>query len=107
MFSVFDFTLSSSQVLHLRITIHPLSDQGNLLDCAMMAAMAGLRGYRRREWEVEGGEVVVFPPDQRPPVALALHHVPLCITFAYFEGYVRFHYALDLWGSPSNTLPKK
>ncbi|CDZ98343.1 Exosomal 3'-5' exoribonuclease complex, subunit Rrp45 [Phaffia rhodozyma] len=78
--------IAGEKVLHLRITIHPLSDQGNLLDCAMMAVMAGLRGYRRREWEVEGGEVVVFAPDERPPVALALHHVPLCITFAYFEG---------------------
>jgi len=25
----------------------------------MMGAMAGLRSYRRWEWEVEGGEVVV------------------------------------------------
>ncbi|KAL7414192.1 exosome complex exonuclease rrp45 [Mrakia frigida] len=78
--------VAGEKVLHLRITIHPLSDCGNLLDCAMMGAMAGLRSYRRWEWEVEGGEVVVYPPSQRPPVPLALHHVPLCITFAYFEG---------------------
>lgn len=46
-----------TQVLQLRISIHPLSDDGNLLDCAVMATMAGLRGFRRWEWEVTGGEV--------------------------------------------------
>lgn len=25
-------------------------------------------------------------PDERAPVALAIHHIPLCLTFAYFEG---------------------
>lgn len=28
------------------------------------------------------------PSDVRSPVPLAIHHIPLCISFAYFEKYV-------------------
>lgn len=60
-------------MLQLRISIHPLSDDGNLLDCAVMATMAGLRGFRRWEWEVTGGEVkmvrflLLYPTPSSPP----------------------------------------
>ncbi|KZT55594.1 ribosomal protein S5 domain 2-like protein [Calocera cornea HHB12733] len=67
----------------LRVTLHFLSDEGNLLDCACVAAMAVLRHFRKPDIEVVGDEVTVFPPEERAPVPLALHHQPMCVSFAF------------------------
>ncbi|KAK1923167.1 ribosomal protein S5 domain 2-type protein [Papiliotrema laurentii] len=78
--------VAGEKVWQLRLTLHFLSDSGNLLNCASLAAMTALRHFRKPEVEVIGDEVIVHSPDERAPVALAIHHVPLCLTFAYFEG---------------------
>ncbi|WWD20843.1 hypothetical protein CI109_105320 [Kwoniella shandongensis] len=77
--------IAGEKVWHLRLTLHFLSDSGNLLDCAAMAGMAALRHFRKPEVEVIGDEVIIHSPDERAPVPLAIHHTPLCVTFAYFE----------------------
>lgn len=79
------FSLLTIQVWHLRLTLHFLSDDGNLLDCASLAAMTALRHFRKPDVEVIGDEVIVHSPDERAPAPLAIHHTPLCLTFAYFE----------------------
>ncbi|WVR08736.1 hypothetical protein IAU60_005794 [Kwoniella sp. DSM 27419] len=77
--------LAGEKVWQLRLTLHFLSDSGNLLDCAAMAAMAALRHFRKPEVEVIGDEVIIHSPEERAPGPLAIHHTPLCLTFAYFE----------------------
>ncbi|KAK8850668.1 hypothetical protein IAR55_004588 [Kwoniella newhampshirensis] len=77
--------IAGEKVWHLRLTLHFLSDSGNLLDCAAMAGMAALRHFRKPEVEVIGDEVIIHSPDERAPVPLAIHHTPLCLTFAYYE----------------------
>ncbi|KAI0041550.1 ribosomal protein S5 domain 2-like protein [Auriscalpium vulgare] len=76
--------LAGQRVWHLRLTIHCLSDAGNLLDCACMAGMVALRHFRRPDVEVIGDEVTVHPPSSRAPVPLSLHHTPFSLTFALF-----------------------
>lgn len=39
-----------------------------------------------RSLGVEGHADSQHSPDERAPVPLAIHHMPLCLTFAYFEG---------------------
>jgi exosome complex component RRP45 len=73
------------QVWQLRLTIHFLNDGGNMLDCASLAAMCALRHFRKPDVEVIGDEIIVHSPDERAPIPLAIHHIPLCLTFAYFE----------------------
>ncbi|KZS88499.1 ribosomal protein S5 domain 2-like protein [Sistotremastrum niveocremeum HHB9708] len=76
--------LAGQRVWHIRLTLHFLSDSGNLLDCAALAAMAALKHFRRPDVEVIGDEVTVHSPDERAPVPLSLHHTPLVLSFAYF-----------------------
>lgn len=47
------------QVWQLRLTLHFLSDSGNLLDCASIASMTALRHFRKPEVEVLGDEVII------------------------------------------------
>jgi len=47
------------QVWQIKLTLHFLSDEGNMLDCACLAGVAALRHYRRPDVEVVGEDVVI------------------------------------------------
>ena len=34
---------------------------------------------------LRGDEVTVHPPSERDPIPLAVHHHPVCSTFAFFN----------------------
>lgn len=51
--------VAGEKVWHLRLTLHFLSDSGNLLDCASLAAMTALRHFRKPEVEVSGEDIIV------------------------------------------------
>ncbi|GAA6026811.1 hypothetical protein JCM8097_005877 [Rhodosporidiobolus ruineniae] len=76
--------VAGQKVWSIRIDVHFLDDAGNLLDCASIAAIAALRHFRKPDVTVNGEEVTVHSMDERVPVALAIHHSPMCLTFAFF-----------------------
>jgi exosome complex component RRP45 len=47
------------QVWSIKLTLHFLSDSGNMLDCACLAGIAALRHFRKPDVEVVGDEVIV------------------------------------------------
>jgi len=59
-----------------------LDDCGSVVDAASLAAMAALLHFRRPDVTVVGDSCVVHSIDERAPLALAIHHIPLCISFA-------------------------
>ncbi|PSC74884.1 exosome complex component RRP45A isoform X1 [Micractinium conductrix] len=73
--------LAGRKVWHLRVDVHVLDHQGNLADACGLAALAALMAFRRPD--VTG--ITVHPPEQREPVPLSIHHLPLPISFALFE----------------------
>ncbi|KZO91951.1 hypothetical protein CALVIDRAFT_541439 [Calocera viscosa TUFC12733] len=75
--------LTGKKVWALRLTLHFLSDEGDLLDCASVAAITALRHFRKPDVEVVGDEVTIFSPEERAPVPLSLHHQPMCVSFAF------------------------
>ncbi|KAH6902591.1 ribosomal protein S5 domain 2-type protein [Coprinopsis sp. MPI-PUGE-AT-0042] len=76
---------AGQRVWHIRLTLHFLSDGGNMLDCACLAGIVALRHFRRPEVEVVSeDEVIVHSPLERAPMPLAIHHSPFCFTFAFF-----------------------
>ncbi|KAG9006734.1 hypothetical protein FRB94_013858 [Tulasnella sp. JGI-2019a] len=77
--------LAGQRVWHVRLTLHFLSDEGNMLDCACLAGITALRHFRRPEVEVIGDDVIIHSPEERAPMTLAMHHTPICVTFAFFE----------------------
>ncbi|KAF9524201.1 ribosomal protein S5 domain 2-type protein [Crepidotus variabilis] len=76
--------LAGQRVWHIRLTLHFLTDAGNLLDCACLAGIVALKHFRRPEVEVIGDDVIVHLPSERAPMPLAIHHTPFCFTFAFF-----------------------
>ncbi|EXB93334.1 Exosome complex component rrp45 [Morus notabilis] len=79
--------LSGKSVWAIRIDLHILDNGGNLVDAANVAALAALLTFRRPECSLggeDGQEVVVHPPEEREPLPLIIHHLPIAVTFAFF-----------------------
>ncbi|SCV66961.1 BQ2448_5607 [Microbotryum intermedium] len=77
--------VAGQRVWSIRVDVHFLNDQGNLLDCASIAAITALRHFRKPDVQVVGEEVIVYSMTERVPVLLAIHHTPICLTFAFFS----------------------
>jgi exosome complex component RRP45 len=76
--------VAGEKVWAIRVHIAVLDQDGNILDCAGLAAMAALLHFRRPDVTVTGEDVVIHPADEKVPIALGIHHIPICITFAFF-----------------------
>ncbi|KAG5253825.1 protein RRP45A [Salix suchowensis] len=78
--------LSGKLVWAIRIDLHIVDNGGNLIDAANIAALAALLTFRRPECTLggdDGQEVIVHPPEEREPLPLIVHHLPVAITFAF------------------------
>jgi len=62
-----------------------LDHGGNLIDCAGIAAITALLHFRRPEVSFVGEEVIVHSLEERDPVPLSIHHIPICVTFCFFK----------------------
>lgn len=87
------------------VSVHILADQGAAMDAAVLASMLALRQFRRPEVTVENGQVTVHSSDERVPVPLALHHVPLCVSYAVFVLVPRNDQERSLLLAQSPTVP--
>lgn len=72
------------KVWTIRVDIHTLNDDGNVLECASIAAISALAHFKRPDVTVIGTEVTVHSLDDREPVPLNLHHMPFSINLALF-----------------------
>ncbi|NXT81811.1 EXOS9 protein, partial [Zapornia atra] len=73
------------QVWQIRLDLHLLNHDGNIIDAASMAGIAALCHFRRPDVSVQGEEVTVYTPEERDPVPLSIHHMPICVSFAFFQ----------------------
>ncbi|SNX82355.1 probable RRP45 - Exosome complex exonuclease [Melanopsichium pennsylvanicum] len=78
--------VAGEQVWNVHLTVHLLADTGAALDAAVLASMLSLRHFRRPDYSIENGnQVRLYSVHERVPVPLAIHHTPLCVTFALFN----------------------
>ncbi|KAJ0021052.1 hypothetical protein Pint_31012 [Pistacia integerrima] len=79
--------LAGKLVWAIRIDLHILDNGGNLVDAANIAALAALLTFRRPECSLggeNGQEVIIHPPEEREPLPLIVHHLPVAVTFGFF-----------------------
>lgn len=78
--------LAGIKVWAVRVHVDVVNDDGNCIDACVMAVMASLMHARRPDVTVTGKEVRIHSLDEREPVPLPVHHVPLAVSFALFGG---------------------
>lgn len=66
--------------------INVLNHEGNILDCSSIAALGALAHFRRPDVTCDGEEFIIHPLQQRDPIPTVIHHYPVCITYAIFNG---------------------
>lgn len=69
----------------IRADVHYLNHDGNLIDATCIAVVAALLHFRRPVVTVKGSEIIVYPIEERVPVPLVLTHIPICVTFSFFN----------------------
>ncbi|GLT46472.1 hypothetical protein SLA2020_202200 [Shorea laevis] len=80
--------LAGKLVWAIRIDLHILDNGGNLVDASNIAALSALLTFRRPECSLageDGQQVIVHPPEVREPLPLTVHHLPIAITFGFFN----------------------
>lgn len=69
----------------IRIDLHVLNNDGNMVDALCVAAITALSHFRRPDIIVCGEDAAVVSTEERDPLPLTLHHLPICVTFAVFD----------------------
>ncbi len=68
----------------IRVDLHVLSHDGNLIDVSCLAVVAALRHSRKPDTSIEGETLTIYTPAEREPVPLSWLHSPFCITFSFY-----------------------
>ncbi|XP_010170238.2 exosome complex component RRP45, partial [Antrostomus carolinensis] len=77
--------VAGKKVWQIRLDLHVLNHDGNIIDAASIAGIVALCHFRRPDVSVQGEEVTVYTPEERDPVPLSIHHMPICVSFAFFQ----------------------
>ncbi|GAV56143.1 hypothetical protein ZYGR_0BA00490 [Zygosaccharomyces rouxii] len=77
--------VAGSKCWAIRADVHFLDCDGGLLDASCIAVMTALLHFKKPDISVLGDRVTVHPPDEREPVPLGILHVPICVTFSFFN----------------------
>ncbi|XP_019377619.1 PREDICTED: exosome complex component RRP45 [Gavialis gangeticus] len=77
--------VAGEKVWQIRVDLHLLNHDGNIIDTASIAAIVALCHFRRPDVSVQGEEITVYTPEERDPVPLSIHHMPICVSFAFFK----------------------
>lgn len=73
------------KVWNVRLDINILNHDGNLIDCASIAALAALLHFHRPDVTSTGTNIIVHPFNEKNPLPLTLFFLPVCISFITFE----------------------
>ncbi|CAJ0597270.1 unnamed protein product [Cylicocyclus nassatus] len=71
------------EVWKLRIDVRVLDDDGALLDCASVAAVAALYHFRRPNVTVEPNRTIIHSEYEQALVPLNIYHMPICVSFGF------------------------
>ncbi|XP_041120894.1 exosome complex component RRP45-like [Polyodon spathula] len=77
--------VSGEKVWQIRVDLHLLNHDGNIMDAASIAAITALCHFRRPDVSIQGEDVTVYTPEERDPIPLSIHHMPICVSFSFFQ----------------------
>lgn len=69
----------------IRADVHFLNYDGGIIDAACLGVMAGLLHFKRPDTSIDGDKVIVHDLADRPPVSLAVMHVPVSVSWSLIE----------------------
>ncbi|CAR24889.1 exosome non-catalytic core subunit RRP45 [Lachancea thermotolerans CBS 6340] len=77
--------VAGSKCWAVRADVHFLNCDGGFIDASCIAVMVGLLHFKKPDVSVSGEQVTIHPVDEREPVPLGVLHVPICVSFSFFN----------------------
>lgn len=77
--------VAGSKCWAIRADVHFLDCDGGFIDASCIAVMTALLHFKKPDITVLGDRVTVHPADEREPVPLGILHIPICVTFSFFN----------------------
>ncbi|XP_052077731.1 exosome complex component RRP45-like isoform X1 [Mytilus californianus] len=77
--------IAGEKVWQIRVDVHVMNHDGNLIDCSSIAAITALAHFRRPDVTVDGTDVIVHTIEEKDPLPLSVHHMPICVSFSFYE----------------------
>lgn len=75
----------NEKVWAIRVDVNVLNHEGNLQDCASIAALSALAHFRRPDVTWEGEEFIIHSSKEKDPIPIVIHHYPVCVSYAIFN----------------------
>ncbi|CAD7964376.1 unnamed protein product [Amoebophrya sp. A120] len=92
--------VSGEKCWELTVTVIAINNDGNLVDACVLAGLLALKTFRKEQIQiVEDGSLQVFTKEEREPIALNIHHLPIPVSF----GVVSVGNGLGNGGSGRNS----
>ncbi|CCE63308.1 hypothetical protein TPHA_0E02160 [Tetrapisispora phaffii CBS 4417] len=77
--------VAGSKCWAIRADVHVLDCDGGIIDASCLAVICALLHFRKPDVSILGEQVTVHPINEREPVALGILHIPICVTFSFFN----------------------
>ncbi|KAG5419300.1 RRP45 [Candida metapsilosis] len=77
--------IAGDKVWEIVVDLNFWNYDGNLIDVGCFATMLALLHFRKPDISINGDEVVVHDENERQPVSLSILHVPICLTFSFYN----------------------
>ncbi|CCG25835.1 hypothetical protein CORT_0C04610 [Candida orthopsilosis Co 90-125] len=77
--------IAGDKVWELVVDLNFWNYDGNLIDVGCFATMLSLLHFRKPDISINGDEIVVHDENERQPVSLSILHVPICLTFSFYN----------------------
>lgn len=73
------------KVFKIECSVRVIDNVGNLSDACCLALISSLKHFRRPEVYVNGKETKIYSIEEREPVPLTIHHIPISLTYGLFR----------------------
>lgn len=77
--------VADEKVWNLRVDVNVLNYEGNVIDCASIAALTALAHFKRPDVSLNGEEVIIHTIYERDPIPIGINHFPICVSFGIFN----------------------
>ncbi|OBA20545.1 hypothetical protein METBIDRAFT_43471 [Metschnikowia bicuspidata var. bicuspidata NRRL YB-4993] len=77
--------IAGEKVWHVTADINFLNSDGGFIDASCLGVMTALQHFRKPDVSIRGTEIIVHDYEERQPVPLSILHVPICVTYSFFN----------------------
>jgi exosome complex component RRP45 len=77
--------IAGAKCWSIRADVHFLDCDGGFIDASCLAVVVALLHFRKNDITVSGEQVIIHPLNEREPVPLSVLHMPLCVSFSFFN----------------------